>query len=194
MYPLPHPSDDPPDHALLARVQAGDVEAFGPLVKRHLPFLRAFVALRLPMAHLADEVAHEALVFAFRNIGRFDLAQPLRPWLRAIASNLVLHELRRFGREQAKLSRFAEAELQVWSTEAARPVSDESVYLEQCLRALPENSRQLVQERYAQEQSTEEIAIRWGRTLEWVRVTLFRVRKRLRECVELKMAEDGCAR
>ena len=194
MPPLPDSSDDPPDEVLLARVQAGAVEAFGPLVKRHLPSLRAFVALRLPVAHLADEIAHEALVFAFRNIGRVDPAQPFRPWLRAIVSNLVLHELRRYGREQSKLSRFAEAELQVWSTEAARPVSDESIWLEQCLRNLPENLRRLVQERYEEEHSTEEIATRWGRTLEWVRVTLFRVRKQLRECVELKMAEGGYAK
>ncbi|MEA3207597.1 MAG: polymerase sigma-70 factor, subfamily [Chthoniobacter sp.] len=194
MPPLPDSSDDPPDKALLARVQAGDVEAFGPLVKRHLPSLRAFVALRLPVTPLADEIAHETLVFAFRNIGRVDLAQPFRPWLRAIAANLVLHELRRYGREQAKLSRFAEAELQAWSTEAARPASDESIHLEQCLRSLPENLRRLVQERYEQEQSTAEIANRWGRTLEWVRVTLFRVRRQLRECVELKMAEGGYAK
>jgi RNA polymerase sigma-70 factor, ECF subfamily len=194
MHPLPDNSDDPPDQALLARVQAGDVEAFGPLVKRHLPSLRAFVAWRLPVTHLADEIAHEALVFAFRNIGRVDLAQPFRAWLRAIASNLVMHELRRYGREQAKLSRFAEAELQAWSTEAARPVSEESLHLEQCLRSLPENLRRLVRERYEEEQSTEEIASRWGRTLEWVRVTLFRVRKQLRECVQLKMAEGGYAK
>ncbi len=194
MHPLPDSSDDPPDSGLIARVQAGDVEAFTPLVKRHLPSLRAFVALRIPVAHVADEIAHETFVFAFRNVQRFDLAQPLRPWLRAIASNLVLHELRRYGREQAKLSRFAEAELQVWSTEEARPVSEESIHLEQCLRSLPENLRRLVQERYEQEQSTEEIANRWGRTLEWVRVTLFRVRKQLRECVELKMEEDGYAK
>lgn len=194
MHPLPDNSDDPPDQALLARVQAGDVEAFGPLVKRHLPSLRAFVALRLPVMHLADEIAHEALVFAFRNIGRVDLAQPFRPWLRTIASNLVMHELRRYGREQAKLSHFAEAELQVWSTAATRPVSEESIHLDQCLRSLPENLRRLVRERYEEEQSTEEIASRWGRTLEWVRVTLFRVRKQLRECVEIKMAEGGYAK
>jgi len=59
---------EPGDAELLRRVKRGDTEAFAPVVRRHLPSLRAFVALHLPVPHLADEVAHEAFVFAFRHL------------------------------------------------------------------------------------------------------------------------------
>ena len=48
---------DPGDAELLRRVKRGDTDAFAPVVRRHLPSLRAFVALHLPVPHLADEVA-----------------------------------------------------------------------------------------------------------------------------------------
>ena len=88
------------DGRLLNRVQQGEVEAYAPLVRRHLPGLRAFVAMRLPVHHLADQITHEAFVLAFRRIREFDLQKPFRPWLQAIAWSLVRAELQRFAREQ----------------------------------------------------------------------------------------------
>ncbi len=38
---------DPDDADLLRRVKRGDRDAFAPVVRRHLPSLRAFVALHL---------------------------------------------------------------------------------------------------------------------------------------------------
>jgi hypothetical protein len=63
---------EPADTELLRRVQVGDIEAFTPLVRRHLPLVRAFVALRLPVPNLADEITHETFVFAFVHIKQCD--------------------------------------------------------------------------------------------------------------------------
>jgi DNA-directed RNA polymerase specialized sigma24 family protein len=79
-------SDFEADEAsLMARVQSCDTEAFVPLVRRHLPLLRSFVASRLPVSILVDEITHETFVFAFRRIAEFDVQKPFRPWLGAIA-------------------------------------------------------------------------------------------------------------
>ena len=59
------------EDALILKVQAGDLQAFEPLVDQHLPPVRAFIALRTPAAHLVDELAHETFVYAFRNIHAF---------------------------------------------------------------------------------------------------------------------------
>jgi RNA polymerase sigma-70 factor, ECF subfamily len=180
---------DTGDAELLQRVQRGDVEAFTPVVRRHLPSLRAFVALKLPVPHLADEVAHEAFVFAFRHIHDFDLRRPFRAWLRGIAWNLVRAELQRFAREQVRRSRLEQlqlAELMQGVREATPP--DEALFLEECLAELPPHLSRLIEERYRQGRSAEDIAAQWGRTQEWVRVTLFRVRRQLRACIEAKLA------
>jgi RNA polymerase sigma-70 factor (ECF subfamily) len=177
------------DAELLQRVQRGDVEAFTPVVRRHLPSLRAFVALKLPVPHLADEVAHETFVFAFRHIQDFDPRRPFRPWLRGIAWNLVRAELQRFAREQVNRSRLEQlqlAELQAAVAETTPP--DEAGFLEECLGELPPRLRRLIEDRYRQGWTAKEIAAQWGRTEEWVRITLFRARQQLRACIEMKLA------
>lgn len=178
-----------PEANLVRRVQAGDLDAFAPLVRAHLPELRAFICLRLPVPHLADEITHETFVFAYREIARFDATKPLRPWLRAIAWNLVRSELLRFAREQVNLSRFEQAQLSELTQDAEkRALRDETIFLEECLAQLPENVRRLVDERYRLGRSNDELAARFERSAEWVRVTLFRVRKQLRDCIETKLS------
>ena len=173
--------------SLIVRVQNGDAEAFAPLVRRHLPLVRAFVALRLPVPSLIDEITHETFVLAFRRIEQFDAKKPFRPWLRAIAWNLIRAEVQRFAREQANLSRFERAQLAGFNRSGEpESILDEAAFLEECLKELPPNVRRLIEERYHRGLSTEELSVAFGRTAEWVRVTLFRTRKQLRACIEAK--------
>jgi len=180
---------DPGDAELLRRVKRGDRDAFTPVVRRHLPSLRAFVALHLPVPHLVDEVAHEAFVFAFRHLHEFDLQRPFRPWLRGIAWQLVRAELQRFAREQVNRSRLEQLQLAELLAQAAQPAPpEEATFLEECLAEIPPHLRRLIEDRYRHERTVREIAAQWGRAEEWVRVTLFRVRRRLRACIESKLA------
>jgi RNA polymerase sigma-70 factor, ECF subfamily len=182
---------EPADTELLRRVQVGDIEAFTPLVRRHLPLVRAFVALRLPVPNLADEITHETFVFAFVHIKECDPDKEFRSWLRAIAWNLVRAELQRFAREQANLSRFEQAQLAGLNRGTGREIAaDEAIFLEECLNQLPAEMRRLVEERYARGLSSEELGEVFQRTMEWVRVTLFRVRKQLRNCIEGKIVRS----
>ena len=179
---------DASDSDLLQRVQRGEVDAFAPVVRRHLPSLRAFVAIHLPVPHLADEIAHEAFVFAFRRIREFDTRRPFRPWLRGIAWQLVRAELQRFAREQVNRSRLEQLQLaELTAPLAPDAPPDEIVLLEQCLAELPPHLRRLIEDRYRRELTATQLAAQWGRTEEWVRVTLFRVRRQLRACIEAKL-------
>ena len=188
---LPHPAsppDEPTDAHLIQCVQRGDHAAFSRLVQRHLAAVRAFIAMKLPVLHLADELTHEAFVFAFRNLSGFELKSSFRAWLRAIAYNLVRRELLRFARERQNLSRLEQVQvLDLLNTTDSDGERDEAIFLEECLGKLSEPMRRLVQDRYHSNQTSEEMAAAWQRSAEWVRVTLLRVRRQLRECIELKM-------
>lgn len=182
-------SQEPHDADLVAQVRGGETERFALLVRRHLAAVRAFVAMKLPVAHLADEITHESFVFAFRNLEALNSANSFRAWLRAIAWNLVRKELLRYAREQANLSRLERAQLADLAADARVDTSDEAVFLEECIASLPDTSRHLVQERYQLGLSNEELAAARGRTAEWVRVTLFRIRAQLRECIAIKLGQ-----
>jgi len=189
MSPAPTATLEPTDAELAERVKAGDLDAFTPLVRRHISAIRAFVAMKLPIPHLADEITHETFVFAFRHLEGLELRGSMRAWLRAVAWNLVRKELLRFAREQQNLTRLEKAQIvDLESTAMAEGANttDDAAFLEECLSMLPNTARHLVEERYRRGLTNEELAEVMGRTAEWVRVTLFRVRRQLRECIELK--------
>ena len=165
--------------------QAGDHDAFAALLDRHLPQVRTFLALKAPVAQLVDELAHDTFVYAYRHLAEFEPGTSFRAWLRAIAWNLLRAEIQRFARERQNLDRLAawQIEATLTSTPAAGH-SAEAEHLEGCLEALPGPLRELLVLKYREECSTEDIAGRLRRSLVWVRVSLFRVRQQLRDCIE----------
>lgn len=174
---------------LVQAVQAGDTRAFEPLVDMHLDHLRAFIALKLPIAHLVSEIAHETFVFAYRNIQSFTAGTSLRAWLRAIAGNLIRAELQRYAREQANQITYAKHRLleQELDRSDAHDAA-EMDFLRDCVEELPPVMKDLITLKYREEIPTEEIAGRLQRTQAWVWQVLFRLRQQLRQCVEGKMS------
>jgi RNA polymerase sigma-70 factor (TIGR02960 family) len=79
--------------ATLARAQAGDGEAFRDLIDPYRRELQAHCYRILGSAEDAEDVLQEALLAAWRSIGRFD-GQSLRAWLYRIATNRCLNYLR----------------------------------------------------------------------------------------------------
>jgi len=75
------------ERALLERVRAGDRDAFGQLVGRHLPRALA-VAMRL-LRHRqdAEDLVQDAFLAALQHIDRFDTSRPFWPWLSRIIVN-----------------------------------------------------------------------------------------------------------
>ena len=63
--------DETDDDTLIQAIQQGKPEAFERFLDRHVHHVRAFLALKAPVAHLVDELAHEAFVFAYRNVHEF---------------------------------------------------------------------------------------------------------------------------
>jgi len=79
--------------ATLARAQAGDGAAFGELIDPYRRELQAHCYRILGSVQDAEDVLQEALLAAWRSIGRFN-GQSLRAWLYRIATNRCLNYLR----------------------------------------------------------------------------------------------------
>ncbi len=178
---------------LIKKVQGGDRDAFGEIVERTARELRAFIAAFCPSAAMIDDLAQETYVRAWEKLGTYVHEGRFLAWLRGIARNVVLEELRRSRREAAtddvSLLTLVERESE---RQAADPRSETKVAsLVECLESVPSDSRQLLREFYVVGRTSEEIARALRRTASWVRVTILRLRRKLAACVEAKLGAEG---
>jgi RNA polymerase sigma-70 factor (ECF subfamily) len=89
------------DATIVARVRAGDREAYAELVRRHAP-----VALRtatlMGAGPDAEDVVQEAFVKAYAGLDTFREGAPFRPWLLRIVSNETRNLHRGAGRRRSR--------------------------------------------------------------------------------------------
>ncbi len=88
----------------MARVRAGDAEAYGDLVRRHTPMAVRTAAL-LGAGADTEDVVQDAFVKAFRSLHRFRHDAPFRPWLLRIVANETRNLHRSRGRRSAREQR-----------------------------------------------------------------------------------------
>ena len=175
--------------ALIERVQQGDLDAYERLMDLHVRRLRAYVALNAPAKYLVDEVAHEAFVFAFRRIKEFTPGTSFQAYVRAIAEQVLRAEVQRFSRERANKMKYAERlAVERFQARTAPLASAELEHLESCLSEVPPKLRGLLDLKYKQGTSTTELAQALQQSAAWIRTTLFRLRKQLKECMERKLS------
>lgn len=177
------------DETLIVRAaQRGDVAAFARLVERHHGSVRACLAVRMNQSHEAEDLAQEAFIVAFRKLPTIDATLPLGPWLRGIALHLLMNHRRKFralpmGLNE-ELQSLVDARLEV----AGERESERMSALRECLETLDGPARRLVNERYAEGATLDELASRSRRKTSAVSMQLHRLRTLLADCIEKKIA------
>jgi RNA polymerase sigma-70 factor (ECF subfamily) len=83
------------DERLVAKARNGSRDAARELVLRHWPTIWRVVVGMTGRPAFAEEIAQETFARAFGALDRFDAERPLGPWLRRIAVNRTIDELRR---------------------------------------------------------------------------------------------------
>jgi RNA polymerase sigma-70 factor, ECF subfamily len=183
----PLPADDEP--RLIRAAQQRDPTAFAALVLRHQRRIRSFLAVRLRHHHDVEDLTQEVFVTAFRKIDQCHPEGPMEPWLRRIATNLLLNHRRKFRATPVGLAEeflasldrrveaYCEGDREVAALEA----------LQQCLGEVEDSSRRLLQARYEHEVPMEELARQLGRKASSVSMQLHRLRVALGNCIGAKL-------
>jgi RNA polymerase sigma-70 factor (ECF subfamily) len=167
------------------RAQRGDAHAYEDLVRPHqeIAFRVAYVIAR--NAADAEDATQDALVKAWRALGRFRPGERLRPWLLRIVANEARNRRRSTGRRERLALRAVES-----SGEAAP--SPEDVVLHDAQRAdllraldeLPDAAREVLAYRYLLELTEEETAAALDVAVGTVKSRTSRALDRLREAYE----------
>ena len=155
-------SAGPSDDALITAAQRGDQAAFGEIVRRYQRAVYRVAYALTRNASDADDLAQETFVRAWGAIGRFEIGQPLYPWLARICTNLAYSLFRsRKRRPETPLEPLLEAGQQ-WGVEddpaehTAR--SERDARLRACFDALASEHQAVLALRAIRDLSYDEIA------------------------------------
>ena len=181
---------EPPEAELIARVRAGDVNAFEPLITRHREQVFAIVARHVPGAQVA-ELAHEAFVRAFLSLATYRAERPFSHWLSRIAMRTCYDFWRQQKRRPETPASTLDENHQEWLERAAQGIASETFAHETAQREATEvldwalaqasaSDRMVLTLLHRDGRSIAEIATALGWTQTRVKVTAFRARRKLR--------------
>ncbi len=177
---------DPPD----AR------DLFEILVRENSTMLTSYLRCAVRDPTTVDDLFQETFLIAWKNLSRYDRSRPFAPWIRGIATRLILAERRRRTRfitlDENDLSQL-DGFFEDFSASPGDTWSEKLDALRQCLDRLRPPLRRVLDLRYEGDLGCQSIAETVGDSLEAVKKRLQRARSALALCLEsnLPKGETG---
>jgi len=165
------------------------------LLMRHSDGLYAYILACVRNRADADDLLQTVAVVVVSSKSVPIADEDFRRWAREIARRRILEHHRRKDRLQVVNPELIErlAEAATWADQHGRAL-DRRAALLKCVEKLPTDAQALLRHRYGAEiNSVEDIAARLGRTVESISSLLYRLREKLRICVEHRLATEGRA-
>jgi len=179
------------DDNLIANVRSGSVEAFEQIVRANQRLVRTFLVRQVGDQQVADDLAQDVFIAAYRGLARYRGTGTLSSWLLGIARNHVLMHFRsRPPSTVLSLDSVLEG-LHLKSLEESgfdAAVEEQRVdALRSCIQSLDPVQRDLLARFYYRSEGAEEIGRSIGKRAGAIRMLLMRLRKQLRTCIESKL-------
>jgi RNA polymerase sigma-70 factor (ECF subfamily) len=168
---------------LIEMVLSGRAEAFEPLVTPYRGPLLALAYRLTRNREEALEVAQEALLRAFRSLGRFDVSRSFRNWLFQIAANEARDRLRRRTRERAAFDEAVQGAPAAENPETGHDRQEIRSDLMRCLDVLSPRERDVFVLRDLEELDIRETATALGCSSLSVRVSLSAARRKIGQAI-----------
>lgn len=176
-------------------VRKGDTTAFETIVRRFERPLRAWLVTHAPPGIDVDEVAQKSFIVAFTRLSDYESGTNFAAWLFTIVRFQLKTELSRLRRVADYHVRYApdllQRELERRSLESPEIEAIRLEHLQTCLGGLTEHLHRFIKWRYMEEIPLEEMAARSGRSVAAVKKQLWKLRRKLHECVKARMTAEG---
>ena len=167
------------DERLLVEAAQKDPALFGDLYELHFELVYAFVSRRVGSRDVAEDLTSEVFHKALANLRRFEWrGVPFGAWLLKIAANAITDQAKRNARE---LNFDDPPEI---SAEPRMEQAQDLARLFRLVNALPEDQRNVVVMRFAEEKSIREAAQQLGKSEGAVKQLQFRGLENLRMWLE----------
>ncbi len=171
-----------------------DDESLSRLFLQHRHMLLSYIHALVRDSNDAEDIFQEVGVRVMKKEQTPADSREFGAWCRGIARNLVMHHWRSKQRSKVVANeRLLDVlELAFQEAEPAAELSKQrSIALAECLRLLPDHSRDVINMRYFEGLTSVAIAERLERSSEAVRKMLSRVRAQLEKCIEKRLELGG---
>jgi RNA polymerase sigma-70 factor (ECF subfamily) len=170
---------DPTDESLARDAQSGSRSGFEQLVLRYQVPLIRFLQ-RGPTPNHAEDDVQETFLRVYRSLDKYNADRPFRPWLFSVAYRQALDRRRSIRKTVAVNENIAGTQDDNPSKSVADADTRRHVWsiARRALKAEPFSCLWL---HYAESMPVAEVATALGRTQVWVKTSLLRSRRRLKE-------------
>lgn len=163
---------------------SGDSEAFNSLYRRHASKVFTYLFKRTGGKRDLTEELHQGTFLKFhQSRSLYDSKYPVLQWLYVISRTTLLDHYRKVGRQVPEIIDVPVEEI----AETAKDMSQEPDL--SALEQLTDEHRQIVEWRYLDEQTYEEIAARLGRSQESIRQVISRALRKIKAIPRPKRSE-----
>ena len=159
-------------------------QSFADLMADHQPRLSAYIRSLVADEHATKDILQETNVTLLKKSREFELGTNFTAWAFRIAYFEVLTWRRRRGRDRLSFSDELVEGLAETVDEAAASYEDRLEALRHCIHKLPDRQREVVERRYLNSESVQDIASDLGFKANAASQLLFRARTNLLQCMQ----------
>jgi len=186
---LKAPAQDAGERRLVEAAQK-DPRRFAELYENNFARVYAYVARRVRYREEAQDITAEVFHQALANLGRFEWrGLPFSAWLMRIASNAIADRWKLVAREHGNPTPGEPA-----SKEISPEEIEQRARLFRLVETLPDDQRRVIEMRFAQEKSINEIARELGRTDGAIKQLQFRGLESLRSQFEVSARKSTASK
>lgn len=174
---------------IVRKVQRGDEKAMEEIILHLQGELRLFIAARADTLDMVEDVLQSTFVICFRKLDTYEPRGTFLAWLKGIAKNRLLQELKERSRyvalEGTDLEGLvADHRLEAIEKETGQETEHELARLLECVERLPERTREMVMRRYRDRTPIKKLARQFKKRAGAVAALLTRARRSIRVCME----------
>lgn len=163
-------------------------EEFSNVVRETHTSIRFYIRSLGVQSAWVDDIAQDTYLLAYKKRGDLDHPSNAIFWLRTIAKNLVINELRKHSRRRRLLDENLTTVLLAFEDRlpdhtTLEDRSNLQSELHECLKQLTERARSIVDARYFQDKNSTEIGKEFNVSSTSIRKVLFNSRKLLSSCL-----------
>jgi len=168
-------------------------EAFVRALTESQTALRGYCQASLGHGEEAKEALQRTSIVLWKKCGDWNPDTEFLRWAITVAKFEVLGVIRDRKRDQKRFV-FNSDVVELMVDEASKTehvLSDRIVALEACLKGISDRNREALSDYYVHDRSIQDVATAQGKGISAVKVMLLRLRRKLAECVEGRLASGG---